>query len=794
MSSFYPNVSPNYVFPRNPDQYIFLKQIKIVKYSKITLKEIPSHTHSLIVKKQDGTIMNRVDNDPSSTNQFRVDFVTGDVSFHSSMENQEIEISYTGTGQVNFGANKIIVNTSPTNEEEVTIQDILDTQEDIYTQVTDVKTTIEQNQIVKLDDFNYLKDTTYLSPKEFTWVSTANQDTFAINNGIFTEKSLIDLSIGNVPQSSDNFTLVNNTTIKLPTPLPSNIKVYVKWSEGKKVVNNSVDVTDVYSEINGTKNSIVQVNEQLATMGLDIGSLYNLGSKPQAISKSLYDRGVNIKDFGAIGDGESHPLSERYATLEEAQVDYPFATSLTQEIDSCALKIAMDNFSGLPGVVIVPRGIYIIVDVIFRSGIVITSFGKSPGYGSQNHHACFKGKQGATYILDTSSAYGGTIEGIFFNGDNRACNGLPSGGNSLNIDRCFFYQCEIAYGNFRNGYSNQANFTNTSFYNNGRGITNIYDSRVSNCTLNKNSTAIYLPTGANDNIIANNKIEWNDYRGIDAYQSNNNVFIGNIVDRQGDAGYRFTSCKYTTIIGGTFRRNGALTTNDPDKTHLHIESCEDFTIIGIVTVKDSIFDDGSGQIASKYGAYIFNSKNIIAIGCDFTGCTDTAVMEFGNTNCKLNSNIGIDDLKEALIRTKDILAMDEEYGIKVAGVSLKKSVMMSRSYFDRKGAMVNAGASASYTLNNIGVLTYDRGYRKIKLVCRGTEDYGTLVGEIPICLSREAGNASVIVGNIVNAFGTAIGSTITLTNWSCANDGSTVTFTINNTTGKQYQIYAEIID
>ncbi|PAD85011.1 hypothetical protein CHH57_01490 [Niallia circulans] len=264
MSLFYPNVSPNYVFPRNPDQYIQLIQTKIVKYNKVTLKEIPSYKHSIAVKKLEGTALNMVDTTPSSSNQFRVDFVTGDVFFHSAMEGEEIEISYTGTGQVNFGANKIIVNTSPTNEEEVTVQDILDTQEDIYTQVTDVKTTIERNQIVKLDDFNYLKDTTFQSPKEFTWISIANQDTFIIDTGKFTEKSLIDLSIGNVPQSSDNFILENEKTIKLLTPLPAGVKVYVKWSEGKKVVNNSVDVTGIYAELNKTNNNLYETATQLS--------------------------------------------------------------------------------------------------------------------------------------------------------------------------------------------------------------------------------------------------------------------------------------------------------------------------------------------------------------------------------------------------------------------------------------------------------------------------------------------------------------------------------------------------
>jgi parallel beta-helix repeat protein len=57
---------------------------------------------------------------------------------------------------------------------------------------------------------------------------------------------------------------------------------------------------------------------------------------------------VTTKDFGAIFDGTSHPLSERYASLALAQVDYPFATALTQEIDFCAIQ-AMLNALGVAG-------------------------------------------------------------------------------------------------------------------------------------------------------------------------------------------------------------------------------------------------------------------------------------------------------------------------------------------------------------------------------------------------------------------------------------------------------------
>lgn len=50
---------------------------------------------------------------------------------------------------------------------------------------------------------------------------------------------------------------------------------------------------------------------------------------------------IYISAHGAIGDGSSHPLSERYTTLAEAQAVYPHATALTEEIDWAAMVSAI---------------------------------------------------------------------------------------------------------------------------------------------------------------------------------------------------------------------------------------------------------------------------------------------------------------------------------------------------------------------------------------------------------------------------------------------------------------------
>lgn len=71
---------------------------------------------------------------------------------------------------------------------------------------------------------------------------------------------------------------------------------------------------------------------------------------------------INVRDFGAIGDNNSHPLSQRYASLAQAQLDYPFATSLEHEIDGIAIQAAIWSV-GQPesprgATVFIPRGIY----------------------------------------------------------------------------------------------------------------------------------------------------------------------------------------------------------------------------------------------------------------------------------------------------------------------------------------------------------------------------------------------------------------------------------------------------
>lgn len=65
-----------------------------------------------------------------------------------------------------------------------------------------------------------------------------------------------------------------------------------------------------------------------------------------AIQRSQHSKNldfVSIRDFGAIGDGTLHKLSEKFSSLSLARVVYPFATSLEQSIDGLAIQAALDT-------------------------------------------------------------------------------------------------------------------------------------------------------------------------------------------------------------------------------------------------------------------------------------------------------------------------------------------------------------------------------------------------------------------------------------------------------------------
>lgn len=92
---------------------------------------------------------------------------------------------------------------------------------------------------------------------------------------------------------------------------------------------------------------------------LDSATAVFLQAGTGAVDRTAQDKMrdvVSVKDFGAVGDGASHPLSGYFGTLAAAQAIYPHALALTDEIDGIAIKAALATGKS----VFVPDGTFLI--------------------------------------------------------------------------------------------------------------------------------------------------------------------------------------------------------------------------------------------------------------------------------------------------------------------------------------------------------------------------------------------------------------------------------------------------
>lgn len=96
-------------------------------------------------------------------------------------------------------------------------------------------------------------------------------------------------------------------------------------------------------------------------------------------------------DYGAIADGILHPLSEKFTTLSDAQIVYPFVTSLSQSIDYAALQKCVNQMitRGAAGMTCGGRGQFCI-----NESVVIN---KTASVNEANKYIDFSGTEICTY-------------------------------------------------------------------------------------------------------------------------------------------------------------------------------------------------------------------------------------------------------------------------------------------------------------------------------------------------------------------------------------------------------------
>ncbi len=114
---------------------------------------------------------------------------------------------------------------------------------------------------------------------------------------------------------------------------------------------------------------------------------------------------VNVRDFGAVGNGESHPLSERFADFGDAQAVYPHATNLDNEIDWAAIQAAINTVSSFGGLVFIPPGTFYIDSSLTASDLFL--------HGADKHKSVIKTIRSIPMIELTDSSVS-TLENLTF--------------------------------------------------------------------------------------------------------------------------------------------------------------------------------------------------------------------------------------------------------------------------------------------------------------------------------------------------------------------------------------------
>lgn len=526
-------------------------------------------------------------------------------------------------------------------------------------------------------------------------------------------------------------------------------EVHSKMDRLEQEMNDGIDTVEAIAHTVDDKiaDADASMKAQVAEVEADLEGLH---AKDEELNDKIDENKndyVSVKNFGAVGDGVTN--------------------------DTKSIQNAIDSLDD-GGTVVFPKGIYIINGVKVKNNINIVGESGFQTFGYSSNVASVTIKSLGDYIFDISGCHGVRFQGILFDGNGRAADGLyaiSSRCRGLNVCSCKFYDCKTAIGADIAYTLNEAVIQNVQIRECSIAITSILDSRVVNNFINANDKSIHLREGNNDNIISLNKIEWCT-NGVECYKSHHNVISDNIFDRQSGEGLFINNSSQTIISNNIFRRNGAQIDVDKRKCHIRLESSNNIFVSNNITIMNNSQDDGSGENAPKYAISIYGNKTVSITNNDLSGCITTKINDIGN-NINMNISLNAESYDVNGVRFTD-------------GFSLGKH-LESYAY----GVTLAAKGSVSSTLTKKhATRNYYRRMCKLKIALRYTSNGDTKYTEIPIVISREGGEPTLKT-YVSQNFDNVIGSILNVTH-SCNSDATELTFTFSNLTDNEIKIFLEL--
>ncbi|WP_306715153.1 glycosyl hydrolase family 28-related protein [Burkholderia dolosa] len=183
-----------------------------------------------------------------------------------------------------------------------------------------------------------------------------------------TKANLGAVVMSGVAQDPNSYSLSNGgTTLQFDAPIPAGVSRI--WCVGGTTLSIYVPPDNTVTD--------AKVAAGAAISATKLAFRRNVLGAVRRTLDDIFDDDVSVKDFGAIGDGNSHPLSDFYATLAAAQVDYPIATSLTNQIDDIAINTAILYARDVKASVRIPYGIFLVRQITVYTDTVLRGEGRN---------------------------------------------------------------------------------------------------------------------------------------------------------------------------------------------------------------------------------------------------------------------------------------------------------------------------------------------------------------------------------------------------------------------------------